>query len=154
MVMNDSAQPLIVFSTVQVSKLTGLTVRQLDYWAECEIFMPSVQRSKGPGSRKLYSADDVIQLRVLAELKCFRWSTQKIRNAIDTLNDVMGDSNPLRQAMLFGSQKSLFVLCKTEAGHKILVEALGQGKQQILGLVIETLEEQTKASISHFLNPK
>src|SRR5579871_1281933 len=135
------------FSTAHVADMTGLTVRQLDYWAQQGIFVPGVRQSRGPGTTKLYSLDDVIQLRSLSHLKCFRWSTQKLRNAINMLREVMRDPNPLRQAMLIADRKTLLAVYKTKQGEQILLDGLRAGGQHVLSLVIETVEEETRLLI-------
>jgi DNA-binding transcriptional MerR regulator len=137
-----------------VAELTGLSIRQLDYWAQCNIFSPSVEQSNGPGTRKLYSTDDVVQLRLLKKLRCFRWSTQKLRNAIKVLRDVMEDSDPFGQAILFGSKSTLFVICKTLAGEQKFIHAAQNGGQQVMGIILETLEEEIRIDIERFINKK
>jgi DNA-binding transcriptional MerR regulator len=135
------------FSTAEVALMTGLTVRQLDYWAQHGIFSPGIQQSHGPGSRKLYSADDIIQLRALHKLKCFRWSTQKLHRAIVMLREVILDPNPLRQAMLVSDSKTLLAVYKTKHGEQALLDGVRAGGQHVLSLVIETVEEETRQLI-------
>jgi hypothetical protein len=92
---------------------------------------------------KLYSLEDVVQLRSLKKLKCYRWSTQKLRGAIEMLRGVMRDPNPLRQAMLIGDRNTLLAVYKTKQGEQVLLDALRAGGQQVLSLVIETIEAET-----------
>ena len=58
------------FSTREVLELTGTTARQLQWWDEKRIIVPARD-----GRRRIYSADDVIQIHVIEELRgeVFRW---------------------------------------------------------------------------------
>lgn len=143
--------PRQTFTTLQVSLLTDLTMRQLNHWAQRELFVPSAQQSRGPGTRKLYTFEDIIQLRSLKRLKCYRWSTQKIRKAVTMLREVMHDDNPLRRSVLFADAKTMIAVCKTRAGEQILLDAMTMGGQQMLGIVLETLSEETQLEIERLL---
>jgi len=132
----------IGYSTTEIAALTGFSVRQLDYWAREHIIEPSLQQSHGPGTRRLYSLEDLIQLRFIRRLKYEKWSTQKIRQAINTLRDVMGAADPLKSALLIHSPKTILAICKTKDGERILLDTLSPGKQQIMWIVLESLREE------------
>ena len=138
------------YTTIQVVEISGATPRQLTYWSQHNILKPSVQPSSGPGTRRLYSFDDLIQLHLLQRLKEFGWSMQKIRHAITNLQVVMGDDDPLKSAMLAGGKQNILALYKTKEGERHLVEALAAGGQQVLSFALETLEEETRASLARF----
>lgn len=44
---------------------SGITYRQLDYWARSELVMPSVIPARGSGTYRLYSREDIIRLAVV-----------------------------------------------------------------------------------------
>src|ERR1700693_1567336 len=111
------------FTTNEVARMTGFSVRQLDYWALQGLIVPGIQQSHGPGTRKLYSLDDLVQLQFIRQLKHYGWSTQKIKQAIDTLRDVMNDPDPLKHAILVHGKNTLFALCKTKEGERIALDA-------------------------------
>lgn len=131
-----------MFTTADITHIMGFTKRQLDYWSQQGVIVPSIQRSHGPGSRRLYSLDDLLQLRFIRQLKHHGWSTQKIRLAIETLRIVMNDPDPLKNAVVFHSKGTILALCKTKAGERILLDALNTGGQQVMCMVIETLTEE------------
>jgi uncharacterized protein (DUF433 family) len=62
--------PLIAFTADTVSKLTGLTVRQLQHWDRVGFFTPSLAdpERRRPHSR-IYSFQDVVSLRTIARLR-------------------------------------------------------------------------------------
>ncbi len=130
------------YTTAEVAQSTGFTVRQLDYWAKQGLLVPSIQRSHGPGTRRLYSVEDLIELQFIRQLRRYGWSLQKIRTAIDTLREVMNDPNPLKHAMLIHDKKTIIALYKTKEGERILFDTLSAGRQQVMGIVLELLMEE------------
>jgi DNA-binding transcriptional MerR regulator len=133
-----------VFTTTEVVRITGFSMRQLDYWARQEKLVPSIQQSHGPGSRRLYAIDDLVQLNFIRQLKRHSWSTQKIREAITRLRDVMGDPNPLKSAMLVDGKGTMLAICKTKAGERVLLDILDPGGQQVMWIFLEALLEETQ----------
>jgi uncharacterized protein (DUF433 family) len=57
------------FTTNEAQRLTGLSSRRLQYWDETAFIRPSVASRKGRGSPRLYSFQDLVQLRVAAQLR-------------------------------------------------------------------------------------
>lgn len=138
-----------VFTTMDIVRITSFSERQLDYWARQGIVVPSVQQSHGPGSRRLYAIDDLVQLNFIRQLKHHGWSTQKIREAIIRLRDIMGDPNPLKSAMLFDGKGTMLAICKTKEGERILLDALSAGGQLVMGVVLEMLIEETQHAVTY-----
>lgn len=137
------------YTTVEVNQITGFSIRQLDYWAQQGFIVPSKQQSHGPGTRRLYSIDDLVQLRFIRQLKHNGWSTRKIWQAVNTLRTVMNDPNPLKNAVLVHGKGTLIALCKTKAGERIMLDALNTGGQQVMGIVLEMLVEETRQLADH-----
>jgi DNA-binding transcriptional MerR regulator len=138
-----------VFTTMNIVHITGFSERQLDYWARQGIVVPSVQQSHGSGSRRLYAIEDLVQLNFIRQLKRHGWSTQKIREAIVRLREIMGDPNPLKSAMLFDGKGTMLALCKTKEGERILLDALSTGGQLVMGIVLEMLIEETLRALTY-----
>lgn len=134
----------LTFSTWEIARATGFSMKQLDYWAHRGIVVPSIQRSNGPGTRKRYSVDDLVQLQFIRRLKQYGWSTQKIGKAIDTLRNIINDPNPLKHAVLINGKNTLIALCKTKEGERIVIDALSVGGQQVMGVVVEMLLEEAQ----------
>jgi hypothetical protein len=62
------------FTAYQACLVTGITYRQLDYWAREGLAIPATP-AQGSGSRRRYDYDDLIRLRVareLADIHCLR----------------------------------------------------------------------------------
>ncbi len=143
-----------IYTTSEVAKATGFTVRQLDYWMKQKLLVPSIQQSHGPGTHRLYSVEDLIQLQFIRQLRHFGWSLQKIRIAIDTLRDVMSDPNPLKHAVLIHDKTTIIALCKTKEGERILFDTLSAGRQQVMGIVLEMLMEEAIQTMASIDNPR
>lgn len=146
--------PPQVYTTVEVAQATGFTVRQLDYWAQQGLLVPSIQQSHGPGTRRLYSVEDLIKLQFIRQLRRYSWSLQKIRIAIDTLGDVMNDPNPLKHALLIHDKKTIIALYKTKEGERILFDTLSASRQQVMGIVLELLMEEAIQTMESIEDPK
>lgn len=75
------------FTSSQVSKRTGLTARQLQWWDEQGIVVPVRQ-----GHRRIYSARDLAELAVLCDLRRRGFSLQRIRKMLDLLRREFGQN--------------------------------------------------------------
>lgn len=131
-----------VYSTVEIAQATGFTIKQLDYWATTGLLVPSGQQSQGPGTRKRYTVDNLVQLQFIRQLKSYGWSTRKIGQAIKTLREVMKVPDPLKYAVLIHGKSTLIALCKTKEGERVAIDALSVGGQQVMGVVVEMLVEE------------
>jgi uncharacterized protein (DUF433 family) len=57
------------FTAEHVNRLTGLSLRQLSYWAQTNFFVPSIADDAARAFGRLYSFRDVVGLRTLALLR-------------------------------------------------------------------------------------
>ena len=67
------------------SAATGITYRQLDYWARTGLVVPSIRTAEGSGTQRLYSFGDLLLLRVVKRLLDAGITLQQIRLAIADL---------------------------------------------------------------------
>jgi DNA-binding transcriptional MerR regulator len=75
----------------QTCKIVGITYRQLDYWTRTGLVEPTIQAATGSGSQRLYSFNDLLQLKVVKSLTDAGASLQKVRQAIDYVRDHLDD---------------------------------------------------------------
>ena len=75
----------------QTCKIVGITYRQLDYWTRTGLVVPSVAAATGSGSQRLYSFNDLLQLKVVKSLIEAGASLQKVRQAIDYVRNHLAD---------------------------------------------------------------
>ena len=75
----------------QACKIVDVTYRQLDYWTRTGLVVPSIQAAQGSGTQRLYSFNDLLQLKVIRSLTDAGASLQKVRQAIDYVRDHLED---------------------------------------------------------------
>jgi DNA-binding transcriptional MerR regulator len=71
----------------QVCKIVGITYRQLDHWDRTGLKSPSLVQAKGSGTQRLYSYQDVLELRIIKQLLDAGVTLQRARKAIDFLRE-------------------------------------------------------------------
>ncbi|HXY42745.1 MAG TPA: MerR family transcriptional regulator [Acidimicrobiales bacterium] len=71
----------------QVCKIVGITYRQLDHWDRTGLKSPSLEQAKGSGTQRLYSYQDVVELRIIKQLLDAGVTLQRARKAIDFLRE-------------------------------------------------------------------
>lgn len=81
------ADNLVGYRGPAVCKVTGVSYRQLDYWTTTGLVTPSVRSAEGSGSQRLYSFEDVLQLKVIKQLLDTGVSLQRIRQAIEFVRE-------------------------------------------------------------------
>ena len=80
----------MIFGRKGVVGLTGVSGRQVDYWATTGVVRPSVQSAAGKGTRREYSFKDLVALKVAKRLRDEGISLQKIRKALAFLRKHFG----------------------------------------------------------------
>ena len=78
------------FSGPMVCRLTGVTYRQLDYWARTELVTPSITPARGSGSKRTYSYGDVLEVKVIKSLLKSGLSLARARQAVECLRRSLG----------------------------------------------------------------
>jgi len=73
------------FTSFEVVQLTGISLRQLQWWDEQSIVVPSRN-----GHRRLYSLDDLAEVALVCELRRRGFSLQKVRRVIRFLKKELG----------------------------------------------------------------
>lgn len=56
------------FKTPDVLRLTGVSVRQAQYWDGIKLIQPSIEPAVGSGSQRLYSFEDLIDFALMKQL--------------------------------------------------------------------------------------
>lgn len=147
--MFDSDIANRIYGTCEVAQISGFSIRQIVYWAKQNIIVPSIQQAHGSGTRRLYNFDDLLQLRFIRQLKNYGWSTQKIREAIHKLQEVMDDPHVLQRAIPIHSARTILAICKTREGERILLDCLDAGGQQVMWIYLWTLQEEAASAVAN-----
>src|SRR6202140_96817 len=88
------------FSTGDAVRITGVSFRNIDYWARTKFIVPSIAEAKGTGTEREYSFSDLLALRVARELREAGISTQSLRRVVDFLRTRKSLTNPLAECHL------------------------------------------------------
>ena len=134
------------FNTKTISRITGSSSRQIDYWDRTHFIKPSVSEASGYGSVRLYSFNDLIQLKVAKTLMDKGVSLQKIRKALNYLKKNMPEiKKPLSELRFLTDGETIFVLTKDK---KTIIDTLRNGQLVFaiaLGEIIEGLKGEVSA---------
>jgi len=134
------------FNTKAVSRITGATKRQIDYWDTSDFIKPSIQEASGQGSVRLYSFNDLIQIKVTKTLLDKGISLQKLRKSVWYLKKNIPDiDEPLSDLKFLTDGEAIFVL--TRDSNEV-IDTLRHGQlvfSVALGEMIEELKGEVKA---------
>jgi len=132
------------FNTKAVSRFMGLSIRQIDYWDRTHFIKPSISEASGYGSVRLYSFNDLIQLKVAKTLMDKGVSLQKIRKAINYLKKNMSEiEKPLAELRFLTDGETIFVLTKDK---KIIIDTLRNG-QLVFSIALGKIIEELKGEV-------
>ncbi len=73
------------FTSFEVAQLTGISLRQLQWWDEQNIVAASRR-----GHRRVYSLDDLAEIAIICDLRRRGFSLQKIRRVVLFLQKELG----------------------------------------------------------------
>ena len=116
------------FSGKQTAEIVGITYRQLDYWARTELVTPSLAEARGSGTRRRYSYQDLLELKVVKNLLDAGIDLQKVREVFTYLREELGEEVTTANLVIQGTRS---VLVKTE-DEVIDILKQGQGVLNIL----------------------
>jgi DNA-binding transcriptional MerR regulator len=125
----------------------GISYRQLDYWARTELVTPSVRDADGSGSQRMYSFNDVVQLRVIKKLIDAGVSLPKIRRAVDFLRDEL--KMPIEDVTLVSDGKTIHACLSPNEVVDLLA-----GGQGVFAIAVGKVYEELQGSIAQFKKPE
>lgn len=128
----------------QTCKIVGITYRQLDYWTRTELVVPTVQAAHGSGTQRMYSFNDLLQLKVIKSLTDAGASLQKVRQALDYVRgELRGDWTKLTIV----TDGSGVYACTSDAE---VIDLLRSG-QGVLGAVVavDKVREQLAGALAN-----
>jgi len=132
------------FNSKIIHTITGLTMRQIDYWDRTHFIKPSVSEATGHGSVRLYSFSDLVQIKVAKTLLDKGVSLQKIRKSITYLKKNMPDvKKPLSELRFLTDGNSVFVITQND---KQIIDTLKKG-QLVFSIALGGLIEELKGTV-------
>ena len=139
------------FNAETVQRLTGITYRQLDYWDTTSLVRPSVRGAKGKGSRRVYSFQDVVELRVVSRMLASGVSLPTVRKALRYLTRHFDQvARPLAQLTLVAGGKG--VLVKMETGPHLLDATAGG--QVVIAVGVAAIADELKKTVVDLSAPR
>ena len=132
------------FSGKRTAELVGITYRQLDYWARTDLIRPSLADAQGSGSRRSYSYQDLLELKVVKTLLDAGIRLEMVRDVFSYLRENLGTDVASANLVINGSSPLLV------SGEEIIdLIRQGQGVLNVLPLA-GVKEELDNAIINLF----
>ena len=106
-----------LYSSREVAQLTGLTARQLQWWAKRHYFLPAVPSQKteaGGFTERRYTPIELLELMVLADLRRKGFTVARIRKLLQVLRTRF--KTRLYEAIEGGGPVTLYIDPSTSAG--------------------------------------
>jgi DNA-binding transcriptional MerR regulator len=136
------------FSTGDAVRITGVSFRNIDYWARTKFIVPSIADARGTGTERKYSFSDLLALRVARELREAGLSTQSLRRIVDFLRTRKGLTNPLAHCHLIVTGSDVQVATSPE---KVMSALLRPGQASLafvfdLARTVDEMKQEIDAS--------
>lgn len=139
------------FSAENTRKLVGASYRQLVHWDTTGLLRPSVERAKGRGSRRVYSFEDLVELRVICRLLAAGVTLRTVRVAARYIRDNFKSvTRPLARLALVVDGKK--VLIRTMRGGE-LVDATARG-QIVINFAVGPIAEAVRGEVETLGAPR
>lgn len=122
------------------ARASGISYRQLDYWARTQLVEPTVRGAAGSGSQRLYGFRDILVLKLVKRLLDTGISLQQIRVAVNQLRE--SGINDLAQTTLMSDGASVY-LC-TSNDEVIDLVSRGQG---VFGIAVGKVLREVENSL-------
>lgn len=137
------------FNAVAVRRLTGITYRQLDYWDTTGLVRPSVRGAAGKGSRRVYSFQDVLEVRVISRLRALGVPLPAIRKAVRYLaRHFEAVTRPLAQLTLVAEGRSILV-----KHEQRLIDATAGG-QVVVAVPVAAIADELQKNVIELAAPR
>jgi DNA-binding transcriptional MerR regulator len=121
------------YSSSEVAQIASVSLRQLQWWDEQKVVSP-----RHEGHKRLYLAQEVIEISLIAELRRKGFSLQKIRRVLEFLQKELGERLP--EVLTGNSDLHLLtdgISVYLEQNHEQIVDIL-KGAAQPMFLVCVT----------------
>ena len=131
------------FTSREVVKLTGISMRQLQWWDERGIVRPARK-----GHRRAYSMEDLAEVAVICELRKRGFSLQRMRRVVRFLQKEFGKR--LAETVTGSSEYHLLTDGRSiylESSRRQIIDILKNSRQPLFGICLSDTVRQIKAEI-------
>lgn len=139
--MNTTSSLAQSFTGKRTAEIVGITYRQLDYWARTDLVRPSIADAKGSGTRRRYSYQDLLELKVIKTLLDSGIRLEMVRDAFSYLRDQLGENIASANLVINGSKSVV-----AHSGQE-LIDILQNGQGVLNILPLAGVKEQIDAAI-------
>jgi DNA-binding transcriptional MerR regulator len=131
------------FTSREVTALTGITARQLQWWDERGIVVPARE-----AHRRFYSMSDLAEVAVICELRRRGFSLQRVRKVVKFLQKEFGK----RLAETVGGASDYHLLTDgrtlyLETSPREILDILKNSRQPLLAICLSDTIRQVRAVI-------
>jgi DNA-binding transcriptional MerR regulator len=130
----------VSFRTSEVSHVVGATYNQLVYWDKTGLVSPSLRAASGRGSSRLYSVEDIFELKILMKLLDSSLPLQRIRSSF---RFIRGQSKALSSLVVLTDGKTVYFY----EDYDVLVDTLKKG-QTVLRIAVQDLIAEVQARLT------
>jgi DNA-binding transcriptional MerR regulator len=120
--------------------VVGATYNQLVYWDKTGLVSPSLRAASGRGSRRLYSVEDIFELKILMKLLDSSLPLQRIRSSF---RFIRGQSKALSSLVVLTDGKTVYFY----EDYDVLVDTLKKG-QTVLRIAVQDLIAEVQARLT------
>ncbi|MFO7711873.1 MAG: MerR family transcriptional regulator [Dehalococcoidia bacterium] len=130
----------VSFHIGEVARVVGASRNQLAYWDKTGMVRPSIRSAHGRGSRRLYSVEDIFELKILVKLLDSSLPLQRIRSSFSFIR---GQSRSLSSFVVFTDGKTVYFY----EDYNVLVDTLKKG-QTVLRVAVQDLIEDVQHKLT------
>jgi DNA-binding transcriptional MerR regulator len=130
----------------EVTRLVGISYRQLDYWARTRLVRPSIREAGGSGTQRLYSFQDLLQLKIIKRWLDLGISLPQIRKAIEHLRDT---DQVLHGVTLMSDGSGIYAVESPDA----VVDLLKKG-QGVFAIAVDSVRQGLEADLKRSRRPR
>ena len=135
------------YSSIDVCNIISITYKQLDYYDRTDFIKPSIGEAGGYGTRRMYSFNDLMKLKVVKKLLDAGISLQKLRKTKKYLDDCDGSNNGFLKVTLLSDGNTVYA-CDSD---RAIIDTLKSG-QGVFGIALGKVYMDLNGDIEKFLN--
>jgi DNA-binding transcriptional MerR regulator len=134
------------FSGREAADIVGITYRQLDYWARTDLIRPSLADANGSGSRRRYSYQNLVELKMIKTLLDAGQKLERVREAFHYIRE-LGEDISAAQLVIAGNA---VLLVKDEDLVDVVNKHKGQGVLNFLAM--DGVAQEVDAAVTELQN--
>lgn len=134
------------FNAKEVARIVGVSHRRLDYWDKTGLISPSLISFSDKGTTRLYSVQDIIEVKILVRLRQSSVPLQRIRKSTHFIKN-RGES--LESSIVLTDGKTIYLYQDDD----LLVDTLKKG-QMVLRITVQDLIVEVQQKVSEIFSEK